>query len=132
MHARFVTAIAAAAVLAVTSSCGHQSDSPTSPSGNPTGALTGHWSGTSDYINAPFLIDLQQSGTSVTGRYIDQKDSATVNGTVSGSSITMDVSFGDTGMRMTGTVLSTSRILGSIVVPVLGNRTFSFEMTRVS
>lgn len=129
MAGRLVVACAAALALAAAPGCGHDCDSPTSPcSGSST--LTGRWSGASDYINAPFTIDLQQSGTSLSGQYRDQKDSGSVSGTVSGSSIVLDVNFGDTGMRMTGVVATINRITGTISVPVLGNRTFSFEMTR--
>lgn len=119
-----------ALALAAGSACGGgECDSPTSPCGDAT-ALTGPWSGTSTYINAPFTINMQQTGTSLSGRYEDRKDIGSVSGSLSGSSITINVNFGDTGMRMTGTVQTTTRITGDITVPVLGSRTFPFEMTR--
>ena len=129
MAGRFIFACVAALILAAAPGCGHDCDSPTSPC-NDTSSLTGRWTGSSDYINAPFMIDLQHSGASLGGQYRDQKDTGSVSGTLSGSDVVIDVNFGDTGMRMTGVLETTSRITGSIRVPVLGNRTFSFVMTR--
>ena len=129
MAGRVVLACVAALAFGAASGCGHNCDSPTSPC-NDSSTLTGRWSGSSSYINAPFTIELQQSGTALTGQYRDQKDTGSVSGTLSGSSLVLDVNFGDTGMRMTGTAETTRRITGDIFVPVLGNRTFSFVMTR--
>jgi hypothetical protein len=118
-------ALAAAIVLGIVA-CGRSS--PTSPGGNLD--VTGAWSGTSSYINAPFTMNLRHSGTAVTGEYRDRRDVGTVSGNVSGSTITLDVNFGDTGLRFTGTLPSRDRITGEILVPALGGRRFSFEMTR--
>lgn len=92
--------------------------------------LTGFWTGSSTYINAPFTMDLRQTGSAITGRYLDQKDAGTASGTLSGSAVTIDVNFGDTGIRFTGTVVSPNRITGEIFAPVLGGARFPFEMVR--
>ena len=91
--------------------------------------LTGLWNGTSDYINAPFTMNLTQRGTSVGGTYRDQKDFGGVAGEVAGSQVVLDVNFGDGGFRMNGSIESANRIRGTLFVPLLG-RTFTFEMTR--
>jgi hypothetical protein len=91
--------------------------------------LTGIWSGTSDYINAPFTFNIRQRGNIVSGTYQDQKDFGGVAGDVTGDHVLLDVNFGDTGIRFEGTIESANRIRGTIRVPVLG-RTFTFEMTR--
>jgi hypothetical protein len=91
--------------------------------------ITGVWSGTSDYINAPFRFNFVQRGDSVSGTYQDQHDFGGVAGVITGSHIVLDVNFGDTGIRFEGTIVDANRIRGTIRVPVLG-RTFTFEMTR--
>lgn len=94
--------------------------------------LTGVWSGTSDYINAPFTMTLTQRGTAFGGTYRDQKDFGGVAGEVAGNQVVIDVNFGDGGLRLTGTIESADRIRGTMLVPLLGNRTFTFDMTRSS
>lgn len=92
--------------------------------------LTGIWSGTSDYLNAPFTMTLTQQGSVVGGTYRDQKDFGGVAGEVTGSQVMIDVNFGDGGLRMNGIIENASRIRGTMFVPLLGSRTFTFEMTR--
>jgi hypothetical protein len=92
--------------------------------------VTGLWHGTSTYINAPFDMNLVQTGTHVSGSYQDQKDFGGAAGTVTGSHILIDVNFGDTGIRFEGTIESANRITGTIFVPLLSARYFPFEMTR--
>jgi hypothetical protein len=92
--------------------------------------LTGVWSGESNYINAPFTMNLTQRGDSFGGTYRDQKDFGGVAGRITDSQVVIDVNFGDTGFRMNGTIESANRIRGTLFVPVLGGRTFTFEMTR--
>jgi hypothetical protein len=94
--------------------------------------LTGVWSGTSDYINTPFTMTLMQRGTALGGTYRDEKDFGGVAGEVAGNQVVIDVNFGDGGLRMTGTIESADRIRGTMVVPLLGSRTFTFDMTRSS
>jgi hypothetical protein len=91
--------------------------------------LSGRWTGTSDYINAPFEFMLSQRGDIVSGTYQDQKDFGGVAGRITGTHILIDVNFGDTGIRFEGTIESDRRIRGTIRVPVLG-RSFTFELTR--
>jgi hypothetical protein len=92
--------------------------------------LTGVWSGESDYINAPFTMNLTQRGDSFGGTYRDQKDFGGVAGRITETQVVIDVNFGDTGFRMHGAIESAGRIRGTLFVPVLGGRTFTFEMTR--
>jgi hypothetical protein len=92
--------------------------------------LTGVWSGTSDYINAPFTMNITQRGSGFGGTYRDQKDVGGVAGQVMDSQVVIDVNFGDGGFRMHGTIESHNRIRGTMFVPLLGSRTFTFEMTR--
>lgn len=129
MSARLVTVLVMAFALAVTPGCDDECDSPTGPCPGSID-LTGSWSGTSSYINAPFTMDLRQSATTVTGQYRDRKDTGSVSGTLLGTSVTLDVNFGDTGLRMTGIVASSNRLAGEILVPVLGSQRFPFEMMR--
>jgi hypothetical protein len=93
------------------------------------GDLTGVWSGTSDYINAPFQFDLVQSERLVYGPYKDRHDQGSSGGILRGNQIRLDVNFGDTGIRFEGTIETDNRIRGTLLVPVLG-RSFTFEMTR--
>lgn len=91
--------------------------------------LVGHWSGTSNYFNAPFTFDLTQNGNQIGGRYADQHDQGFVSGVVNGTNVVLDVNFGDTGIRYEGTILNANRIRGTIRGSVIGG-TFNFEMTR--
>jgi hypothetical protein len=92
--------------------------------------LTGLWSGESNYINAPFTMNLTQRGDGFGGTYRDQKDFGGVAGRITDSQVVIDVNFGDTGFRMNGTIETANRIRGTLFVPLLGGRTFTFEMTR--
>lgn len=128
MRTRLLTTLTVVVVLAA-AGCRRDCASPTSPCGRATD-LTGAWSGLSTYINAPFTMELRQTGTTVSGQYRDQKDAGSVSGTASGSSFLLDVTFGDTGIRFTGTVESRDRLTGEVLVPALGGRRFPFEMVR--
>jgi hypothetical protein len=92
--------------------------------------LTGVWSGTSDYINAPFTMNLTHQANSFGGTYRDQKDFGGVAGQVTDTQVVIDVNFGDGGFRMNGTIESANRIRGTLFVPLLGGRIFTFDMTR--
>lgn len=129
MAARFVTALVVLLALSAGAGCDEECTSPTAPCAGVLD-LTGTWSGSSTYINAPFTMTLRQTGMTVSGQYRDQKDVGSVSGTLSEPSIVFDVNFGDTGIRFTGTVESRNRITGEILVPVLGGRRFPFEMIR--
>jgi predicted phage tail protein len=91
--------------------------------------LAGHWSGTSNYFNAPFTFDLTQSGNGLSGRYRDQHDQGFVSGIVNIGSVIIDVNFGDTGIRFEGSIENANRIRGIIRGSVIGGP-YTFVMTR--
>ena len=91
--------------------------------------LAGHWSGTSNYFNAPFTFDLTQNGSSISGTYADQRDRGFVAGTVNIGSVILDVNFGDTGIRFEGSIENANTIRGIIRGSVIGGP-YPFEMTR--
>jgi hypothetical protein len=127
MRRLLMSFVVAVSVLA-TPGCDDDCGSPTAPCG--TANLSGTWSGTSTYINAPFTMTLTQTGSNVSGQYRDQLDQGAVSGTVTGASVLLDVNFGDTGIRLTGTITERDRITGEIFAAALGGRTFPFAMTR--
>lgn len=130
MTVRIATTIVLSVLLVSGTGCKKRDcSSPTAPCGEPN-SLTGTWSGTSTYINAPFTMTLRQEGATVSGQYRDQKDTGAVSGSVASSAVTLDVNFGDTGIRLTGTFASSTRVSGEILVPALGGRVFTFEMVR--
>lgn len=91
--------------------------------------LTGLWAGTSDYFNAPFAFDLTQSGNDITGRYSDQHDQGFVTGSINGTTVVLDVRFGDTGIRFEGTLETADRIRGTIRGSAIGSG-YTFTMMR--
>ena len=127
MH-RLSLCLAVAVSLVAIPGCDDNCGGPTAPCVAVN--LGGTWSGTSTYINAPFTMTLTQSGTTVNGQYRDQLDQGSVSGTVTGVSVVFDVNFGDTGIRLTGTIAERNRITGEIFVAALGGRRFPFEMRR--
>jgi predicted phage tail protein len=91
--------------------------------------LTGRWSGTSTYFNAPFTFDLTQTGDRVGGTYRDQHDAGFAGGLVLIGSVVIDVNFGDTGIRFQGSIETPNRIRGTIIGSVIGGP-HPFVMTR--
>lgn len=92
--------------------------------------LTGVWTGTSNYFNAPFTMDLRQTGTIVSGSYQDRHDRGSVAGEVAPSGqLTLDVNFGDAGIRFSGAFDTANRVKGTFRVSVVSG-TFTFEMLR--
>ena len=89
--------------------------------------LTGVWSGTSTYFNAPFTFSLTQNGSQVLGTYNDQHDTGPVTGHVEGANVVLMPFFGDTGLIFQGTIEAPNRVRGIMGrgVPV-----YPFEMTR--
>jgi hypothetical protein len=75
-------------------------------------------------------MTLTQRGTVLGGTYRDQKDIGEVAGEITDSQVVIDVNFGDGGLRMNGTIEHANRMRGTTFVPLLGSRTFTFEMTR--
>ena len=71
--------------------------------------LTGYWSGTGSYPNAPFKLALIQDGNQVRGMYRDQLDaSLAVSGSYSTPVFTLRVDFGDAVLFL-GDCASTTR-----------------------
>src|SRR5919201_3833728 len=63
--------------------------------------LTGTWSGTGSYPNAPFHLFLAQSGDTIAGYYEDRHDRGRVTGTFGGMEFfTLVVDFGDASLRL--------------------------------
>jgi predicted phage tail protein len=91
--------------------------------------VSGTWSGTSTYFNAPFTFNLTQSGNTVGGSYQDQHDVGSASGTVDGTNVVINVWFGDTGTRFTGTIEAPNRIRGIIHGGPIGGA-YPFQMTR--
>jgi predicted phage tail protein len=91
--------------------------------------VSGTWSGTSTYFNAPFTFNLTQSGNTVGGSYQDQHDVGSATGTVDGANVVINVWFGDTGTRFTGTIEAPNRIRGIIHGGPIGGP-YPFQMTR--
>ncbi len=111
---------------AAASGCGHSA--PTAPTATD---LTGTWSGTGTYPNAPFQLVLTQTGETLRGRYSDGLDSSlSVAGTLSNGSMTIVVDFGDAKLNLTGQVVSPRRVEGFMYTSALGNRQYPFTMTR--
>lgn len=93
-------------------------------------ALSGFWDGTSTYFNAPFTMDIYMRENRILGRYADRHDIGYIGGTYAGGgAVVIDVNFGDTGIRFTGTFAGADRIRGTIMGTVIGG-VYPFEMTR--
>jgi hypothetical protein len=91
--------------------------------------LSGRWSGTSSYFNAPFTFDLTQNGNRISGTYQDRHDFGYVSGVVNIGSVILDVWFGDTGIRYEGSIETGSRVRGIVRGTVIGGP-YPFVMTR--
>ena len=103
--------------------------------GNPTGPsaedMTGKWTGTSTYPNAPFQLTLNQDGETLRGQYSDGLDrSLAVTGTFSAPTFAIVVDFGDAKLNLNGTVLGARSAQGVMFTSALGNRQYPFTMTR--
>ena len=112
--------------LAVTAACG--GDSPAAPSATD---LTGRWLGTSTYPNSPFELQLTQTGSTLRGDYADQHDRSTAaSGTLANGTITLVVDFGDAKLHFEAAVVGPRLVEGVMFTSALGNRRYSFTMTR--
>ena len=121
--ARIAAGFAAAAAVACLS-CNNS----TGPSATD---LTGAWSGTGTYPNAPFQLTLTQTGSTLRGSYSDRHDSSnSVNGSLSGSAMTASINFGDAQLHFEGTVEDPQRVRGTMRTSALGNTPYPFTMTR--
>jgi hypothetical protein len=114
------------AAIAMTLAC--NDGGPTGPS--PTD-LTGTWTGTSTYPNAPFRLVLNQTGATLSGQYSDGLDrSIALTGTFSSPTFAIVVDFGDAKLNLNGSVAGARRAQGVMFTSALGNREYPFEMTR--
>jgi hypothetical protein len=104
------------------------SDSPTAPSAND---LTGRWTGTSTYPNAPFQVQLTQTGVTLRGQYADGLDrSIAVTGTFSDAQVHVVIDFGDAKLNLDGSIIDARTVQGTMYTSALGNKLFPFTMTR--
>ena len=108
--------------------CG-SAKTPTSPT---VTDVSGTWSGTSTYPNAPFQLILTQSGSSLTGRYSDSSETDTavtgIYGTVGGS-VFISLHSGDGRLFIDGTVIRERSIEGLLGLPQSA-KSYQFTMTR--
>jgi hypothetical protein len=117
-----------ALLLASVVAAGCGKSTPTEPS--PTD-LSGMWTGSSGYPNAPFQLALTQTGATLRGQYTDRLDRSTsVTGTMSMSSVAVVVDFGDAKLNLDGTVVSGRMVEGTMFTSALGNTRYPFTMTR--
>ncbi len=101
------------------------------PSGPGAGDMTGRWTGTSTYPNAPFQLTLNQDGETLRGQYSDGLDrSLIVTGTFTAPTFAIVVDFGDAKLNLNGSVLGARSAQGVMFTSALGNRQYQFTMTR--
>lgn len=113
-----------AGVLAA--ACG--GDGPVAPS---RVDVTGRWTGSSTYPNAPFELRLTQSGGTLRGHYTDRYDtSIAVTGTLSKGIVALVVDFGDAKLNVDGTVVDAGTVQGTMHTSALGNKQYPFTMRR--
>ena len=104
------------------------SDAPTAPS---TTDLTGRWTGTSTYPNAPFQLQLTQAGSTLRGQYADGLDrSLSVTGSSADAQMHVVIDFGDAKLNLDGSIVDARTVQGTMSTSALGNRPFPFTMTR--
>lgn len=130
MEVEAIIRILSSAVLAlsciVASAC--PGDSPSAPT---TSDMTGTWSGTGTYPNAPFQLVLTQTGTALKGEYSDRLDRSTsVTGTYTNPGFSISVNFGDAGLTINGTLATARSAQGTMFTPSLGNQMFPFNLAR--
>ncbi len=126
MPARRALLAASIAVAIAAVACDHETSTTPSPLD-----LTGNWTGTSGYPNAPFQLALTQTGTSLRGSYRDRLDTTSlVTGTMTGDVMTVVVDFGDGKLNLDGTVDGARQVRGTMHTSALGNTPFPFTMTR--
>ena len=102
--------------------------SPASPT---VADMTGKWTGTSTYPNAPFSLTLTQDGGTLRGQYSDALDrSQSVTGTFTSPAFVIGVDFGDAKLNLSGKVLDARTAQGVMFTSALGNRQFPLTMTR--
>ncbi len=106
-------------------------NSPTGPMGPTAADMTGAWTGTSTYPNAPFTLTLTQTAGSLRGQYSDGLDrSQSVTGTFTSPTFGIVVDFGDAKLNLNGSVVDARNAQGVMFTSALGNRQFPLTMTR--
>lgn len=87
--------------------------------------LSGRWIGESSYFNAPFVLDIDQTGTRVLGRYSDQHDRGPFAGTIDRHVFQGRVDFGDTGILFDARWNLDDEVAGDMLIGGgVGRRTF--------
>jgi len=78
--------------------------------------LQGEWHGTSDYFNAPFTAEINQSNTgSLGGVYQDLHDKGSIDGMHNGSAnVLFRANFGDTGLLFEGKFIHKNEVEGTL------------------
>jgi len=103
-------------------------DVPASPS---AANLTGYWTGTGTYPNAPFKLALVHEGGTLRGTYVDQHDlSMDVSGADGSPQFTLRVNFGDAVLFLECEIEDAREINGVQRTSALGNRPYPFTMKR--
>jgi len=103
-------------------------DVPAAPSSS---NLTGYWSGTGDYPNAPFRLALVQDGSVLRGIYVDQHDvSLSVSGASGSAAFVLRVDFGDAVLFLECEIEDPREVNGVQRTSALGNRPYPFTMKR--
>lgn len=93
--------------------------------------LTGTWTGTSTYPNAPFQLVLTQTDGTLEGEYSDGLDrSLAVTGAYTRPAFAIVVDFGDAKLNLAGTLTSVRSAEGVMFTSALGNRDYPFTMSR--
>ena len=93
--------------------------------------LTGYWSGTGSYPNAPFKLALIQNGDRFSGIYADQHDlSPAVSGSYLTPEFTLRVDFGDAVLFLECAIEDAREVNGVHRTSALGNRPYPFTMKR--
>jgi hypothetical protein len=102
-----------------------------SPAGPTALDVTGTWTGSSTYPNAPFELELVQTGNTLRGEYRDELDrSIGMIGTYTRPDFAIVVDFGDAKLNLEGTVRNARYAQGTMFTSALGNQPFPFVMTR--
>lgn len=103
-------------------------DVPASPS---AANLTGYWTGTGTYPNAPFKLALVHEGGTLRGTYVDQHDlSMDVSGAAGSPQFTLRVNFGDAVLFLECEIEDAREVNGVQRTSALGNRPYPFTMKR--
>ena len=122
---RALTPVAFAIAVMASAACDTQVAGPTAVD------LTGTWTGTGSYPNAPFELRLIQTGNTLRGSYSDRLDTTTlVTGSRDAGAIMLSIDFGDAKLNVEGTIDDGRHVRGTMRTSALGNTPYPFAMTR--